>query len=150
MNEGYANEKGSQFTKRKSEDPMGTQTMPFSMEQATGDEYADWMKEGIEGSENLMQTLRDPFQKLDATRADEQYPLPVEAYELSAPVLNETYCEICKRHFCNKVSFDLFIWHFLFFIHFNQTLKIDTCNSYFEHVINDQIWPELRACHLIP
>ncbi len=37
-------------------------------------------------------------------------PLPLETYEFSAPVLTETYCEICKRHFCNKVTFVTYLY----------------------------------------
>ena len=32
-------------------------------------------------------------------------PGAMQAYKQSAPVLTETYCEICNRQFCNKVLF---------------------------------------------
>ena len=34
-------------------------------------------------------------------------PGAMQAYKQSAPVLTETYCEICNRQFCNKVPLPL-------------------------------------------
>ena len=35
-------------------------------------------------------------------------PGAMQAYKQSAPVLTETYCEICNRQFCNKVPLPLY------------------------------------------